>query len=386
MGGDMPARGRPPPGIRLPERGISPNPRRLARGSRPPEARGPADRGDQGPIAGRSQIAGTGPPELARRPQARRIPELGRIPAPRPPGARRPPEQSQVPGRSRTAGTRANELARRPQPRRMPERGPGAPLRTPRTRRPPGQSQLPGRGRGRISVPRRLPERYRTLEARHRAVISARLRDARSAFRIWRRTRPFWGGLLITCGAGEILLSEHGPLQVVIHIGAKGLAGYIVPVMLLLCGILLWFNPAQRAYNSLFAMALALLSWITSNLGGFFIGMLLSLVGGALAFAWTPDSERQPLRRPHIIPQIRHPSLGLALTLRPIAALPPPAPVESSLVGEGPGSAGPPPDSAETAPDDRASASPSGFRALVTTVLSECGRLSAIFTDRRPRS
>ena len=114
-------------------------------------------------------------------------------------------------------------------------------------------------------------------------------------------------------------MSEHGPLQVVIHIGAQGLAGYLVPVMMLLCGILLWFNPGQRAFNSVFAMVLALLSWITSNLGGFFIGMLLGLVGGALAFAWTPGSGRQPLSSPDSDPQIRQ--WGLALILRPAGVL-----------------------------------------------------------------
>jgi hypothetical protein len=313
--GDMPVRGRPPPGNRLAERGSSPKPRRLPEGSRLAEARGTADRGEPGPVAGRSQVAGPGPYELARRPQAGRIPGTGRIPQPRPPGARRPPDNSRVP---RSDG---------------------------------------------ISVPRSLPERHRTLEVRLPEAISARLRDARNVFGVWRRTRPFWGGLSIICGASEILLSEHGPLQVAIHIGAKGLAGYIVPVMLLLCGILLWFNPAQRAYNSLFAMALALLSWITSNLGGFFIGMLLSLVGGALAFAWTPDSERQPPRRTPSTPQIRRSSRARALTLRPVAALPPPAPVKGSLEAAAP--ALPPPRKA---------------------VLSEYGCLSAIFTDRRPRS
>ena len=363
--GDMPMRGRPPPGMRLPERGISPAPGRMAERGRPPEARGQADRGGRDPIRPRSQVTRTGPDEVARRPEARQVPALGRIPAPRPPGARRPPEQSQVPGRSRTAGARQNELARRTQPRRIPEPGAVSPFHPPRTRRPREHGQAPGRGR--ISVRRRLLERYRALEARLPQGISDRLRGARNAFRAWRRTRPFWGGLLINCGASEILLSEHGPLQVVIHIGAKGLAGYIVPLMLLLCGILLWFNPAQRAYNSLFAVVLALLSWITSNLGGFFIGMLLSIVGGALAFAWTPDSERQPLRRPPSTPQMRHSALGLTLTLRPVAALPAPPPGESSLAGGGARSDERSPDSAEKlAPGGPSAASPSGFRALVT--------------------
>jgi len=370
----MPIRGRPPPGTRLPEQGISPTPFRVGERGRPPETRGQADRRGRGPMPGRSQVTGAGPSELARRPDARRRPELGRIPAPRPPGVRRPSEQSQVPGRSGTAGARQNELARRTQPRRRPELGAAPPFHRPRTRRPDERSQVPGRDR--IAV-RRLLESCRTLEGRLPKGISDRLRDARKAFRVWRRSRPFWGGLLINCGASEILLSEHGPLQVVIHIGAKGLAGYIVPVMLLLCGIMLWFNPAQRAYNSLFAMALALLSWITSNFGGFFIGMLLSLVGGALAFAWTPDSQRQPLRRPHGTPQIRHSSRPLALTLRPVAALPPPAPAGTSLAGGGACSAGQPPDSAgNAAAEDPATAAP--FRVLVTRLGSRWSLLRRV--------
>jgi hypothetical protein len=116
-----------------------------------------------------------------------------------------------------------------------------------------------------------------------------------------------------------MLLAERGPLQIVVHVGAQGLAGYLVPLVLLLCGVLLWFNPAQRAFNSLLAMMLALLSWITSDLGGFFLGMLLCLVGGALAFAWTTGPERQPLRRPRKKAQVLRSSVGLALILRPRA-------------------------------------------------------------------
>jgi hypothetical protein len=182
---------------------------------------------------------------------------------------------------------------------------------------------------------------------------------------------------LIICGASEILLSEHGPLQVAIHIGARGLAGYIVPLMMLLGGIMLWLNPAQRAYNSLFAMALGLLSWITSNLGGFFIGMLLSLVGGALAFAWTPDSQRQRLRPPHGTPHTRHSVRALALTLRPVAALP--APAGSNLAGGAPGSAGQPPDSAENRANEvPAIASPSACRVLMTRLGADWSPLRLI--------
>jgi hypothetical protein len=159
------------------------------------------------------------------------------------------------------------------------------------------------------------------------------LRDARRAFRLWRRTRPFWGGLLVSAGACEILSSEQGPLDVVIHIGTQGLAGYLIPVMLLLCGVLLWFSPAQRTFYSLLAMVLSLGSWITSNLGGFFLGMLLGLVGGALAVAWTTDSDRQQPRWYLGNPEIVQAPPGVELLLRPTPALPAAVHTEEIAVG-----------------------------------------------------
>ncbi|MFI5891984.1 DUF6114 domain-containing protein [Actinoplanes sp. NPDC051513] len=111
----------------------------------------------------------------------------------------------------------------------------------------------------------------------------------RSAFWRWRHARPFWGGLLVFLGGLEIFLTVKAPLPVVMHVGMQGFIGYLLPVVLGLLGILLIFNPAQRLFYSLLAAVLALASWITSNLGGFIVGLLLALVGSALAFAWSPD-------------------------------------------------------------------------------------------------
>jgi hypothetical protein len=120
----------------------------------------------------------------------------------------------------------------------------------------------------------------------------SRVRKAPSAWRRWRRSRPFWGGLLVTLGGAEILLAVKAPLPVVLHVGMQGLVGYLVPVVLLLCGILLLANPAQRLFYSTIAAVLTLASWATSNLGGFFLGLLLGLLGSALAFAWTPEPRK----------------------------------------------------------------------------------------------
>ncbi|MFB9236919.1 DUF6114 domain-containing protein [Plantactinospora siamensis] len=112
--------------------------------------------------------------------------------------------------------------------------------------------------------------------------------SVRLAWRSWRRSRPFWGALLVILGAAEILTSVRAPLPVILHVGPQGLAAYLVPLMLLLCGVLLLVNPAQRLFYSVLAVVLALASWLTSNLGGFLVGLLLGILGGALAFAWTP--------------------------------------------------------------------------------------------------
>jgi len=119
--------------------------------------------------------------------------------------------------------------------------------------------------------------------------------EAPSAWRRWRTARPFWGGLLVTLSGAEILLAVKAPLPVVLHVGMQGLAGYLVPILLLICGLLLLFSPAQRVFYSTIAALCALASWLTSNLGGFVLGMVLGLLGAALAFAWTAD--RKPRRR-----------------------------------------------------------------------------------------
>lgn len=109
-----------------------------------------------------------------------------------------------------------------------------------------------------------------------------------SAWRRWRHSRPFWGGLFVTLGGAWSLFVMKAPLPVVLHIGMQGLAGILIPIVVLVCGILLLINPEQRLFYSIVAAVLSVASWATSNLGGFVFGMLFGLIGSALAFAWSP--------------------------------------------------------------------------------------------------
>lgn len=122
-------------------------------------------------------------------------------------------------------------------------------------------------------------------------------RGARPAFRGWRARRPFWGGLLLALGGGEILLTEKASLKVVLHIGMQGLAGYLLPALMVLLGLLILFNPSQRLFYSITGVLISLGTWLTSNLGGFFIGLLLGATGSCLAFGWLPDQEPRVGRR-----------------------------------------------------------------------------------------
>ena len=52
-----------------------------------------------------------------------------------------------------------------------------------------------------------------------------------------------------------------------------------------------WFNPTHKTFYSIAGIVLGIVSFPASNLGGLFLGMLLAIIGGAIAFAWTPGSE-----------------------------------------------------------------------------------------------
>ncbi|MCG5461060.1 DUF6114 domain-containing protein [Micromonospora sp. MED01] len=123
-------------------------------------------------------------------------------------------------------------------------------------------------------------------------------------FRRWQRSRPFWGGLLIALAGLEMFASTRMTLNgLSFHSGATGLLSLLIPIILVTCGLLLWFTPAQRLFYSVVAAVTAVYSLIGLNLGGFFVGLLLGIVGSALAFAWTPIHPTPPTPPPTEIEQ-----------------------------------------------------------------------------------
>lgn len=121
-----------------------------------------------------------------------------------------------------------------------------------------------------------------------------------SRFAAWRWRRPFWGGLLLTV-AGALVMATmvQGSLEVALASGARGVAGYILPAFMIVCGVLILFNPAQRIFYSVIGLLASLGSWATSNMGAFMIGTILGVAGSTLAFGWLPEqgSRRETRER-----------------------------------------------------------------------------------------
>jgi hypothetical protein len=144
--------------------------------------------------------------------------------------------------------------------------------------------------------------------------IRAALGQARRAWRGWRLSRPFWGGLVVIAAGAEVgavglsLLSQ-GPSTRAEAISV----GILAALALVSCGLLLWFHPVQRSVYSTVAVLLAILALLTAHLGGYLLGTLLGAIGGAVAFAWVPG-EQPELRSRHGI-AARADAQGPALTL-----------------------------------------------------------------------
>ncbi|HEX6681552.1 MAG TPA: DUF6114 domain-containing protein [Candidatus Limnocylindrales bacterium] len=110
-------------------------------------------------------------------------------------------------------------------------------------------------------------------------------------FRSWRRSRPFWGGLLTMLAGLEIVASMNLELQGgKIAVGQEGFTAYLIAFALFITGPLAWFLQAQRHFYGLIATFVAVYALIGVNLGGFFLGTLLGVAGGGLIFAWNHET------------------------------------------------------------------------------------------------
>ncbi|MEU0742424.1 DUF6114 domain-containing protein [Streptomyces sp. NPDC006134] len=114
----------------------------------------------------------------------------------------------------------------------------------------------------------------------------------RLRFRDWRGSRPFWAGLFTLLGGVPIAYFPYATLKLgtmsITMSTTAGAGSLIIGVLLITLGLTMWFQAATRVFAGVAAIVLALVSLVISNIGGFLVGFLLALVGGALAVSWAP--------------------------------------------------------------------------------------------------
>ena len=119
------------------------------------------------------------------------------------------------------------------------------------------------------------------------------LRRLRAWFRHFRRSRPFWGSLLLIGGAYFIAFPMIGAMTFLTTVGARALTPLLLGGGMIAAALVAMFAPKQRHFPALVAAMLSVASLPLANLGGWLIGMILGIVGSSMIFGWTPYTDKQ---------------------------------------------------------------------------------------------
>jgi hypothetical protein len=104
----------------------------------------------------------------------------------------------------------------------------------------------------------------------------------------WSGQRPWLGGAVTTLGGLAIAVLPNKGFTVVVLPGVAGLSGFVLGALIIACAMFMLFSPQLHGFLGIAAVLLSLVSFVTTNIGGYVIGLLLGIVGGSLGFAWNP--------------------------------------------------------------------------------------------------
>lgn len=130
-------------------------------------------------------------------------------------------------------------------------------------------------------------------------------RDARRrAFAEWHAQRPFIGALIVVVAGLELLLSGpidlgavsdtfglHGIPDMQLAIGIEGIQAIVLPVALILLGLLSIWQPVHRVFYGVIILVISVYTLSGVNLGGWFAGFLLGVIGGIVVVSWAPPEK-----------------------------------------------------------------------------------------------
>lgn len=113
-------------------------------------------------------------------------------------------------------------------------------------------------------------------------------------FTRFRRTRPFWGAVILAAGGyfvGAPLLG--GSFAFYTTTGADSIIPLVLAFGMCAAAGVAMFAPSQRLFPALVAAAFSVASLPLANLGGWLLGMLFGIAGSSMIFAWAPYTQKQ---------------------------------------------------------------------------------------------
>lgn len=112
-------------------------------------------------------------------------------------------------------------------------------------------------------------------------------------FKAWCAERPFIPGLLLILSGIIIAMPAYFTVQIsdllVMISTVSGVSTLLIGALLVMFGFGAWCRPATATYLGVLGIIVAVIALPASNLGGFLVGSLLGIVGGALTSAWEPS-------------------------------------------------------------------------------------------------
>jgi hypothetical protein len=145
-----------------------------------------------------------------------------------------------------------------------------------------------------VEAPDEAPEQPARPAIRRRLVAFFDPRTARARFHRFRRSRPFWASVWVLLG-GAIITYWPSTAFRFVFASTSVMEGMGVGVLIVVLGLFLLYLPTHRKLYSVLIVIAGVASLITSDIGGFVLGMMFTLVGGAMGFAWIPVAP--PRRR-----------------------------------------------------------------------------------------
>lgn len=131
-----------------------------------------------------------------------------------------------------------------------------------------------------------------------------------AAFRYFRGSRPFWGGLFTLVAGFVIAFLPLGPLWYYVHAGVGAIMGELIGVGLLAVGVFTWLMPSHHRSLGPLAVGLGLVAFPLTNLGGLIVGTVAGILGGAMTFGWAPPPDQPDDDAPPSDPLASHSALA----------------------------------------------------------------------------